>query len=81
MPNEKLRNNLSKTEIWDEVRMEALLNTFIENVKEGRLEEAGWPTMLLVYCLSKMVINLYTRILARRHLEMRVNCAPRLRED
>uniref|UniRef100_A0ACD5YBE5 Uncharacterized protein n=1 Tax=Avena sativa TaxID=4498 RepID=A0ACD5YBE5_AVESA len=74
MPNEKLRNDLSNIEIWDEARIEALLNTFMEDVKEGRLEEAGWPTMLPAYSMSKMVINLYTRILARRHPEMRVNC-------
>jgi (+)-neomenthol dehydrogenase len=74
MPNEKLRNDLSNIEIWDEARIEALLNTFVEDVKEGRLEEAGWPTMLPAYSMSKMVINLYTRILARRHPEMRVNC-------
>uniref|UniRef100_A0ACD5WNH0 Uncharacterized protein n=1 Tax=Avena sativa TaxID=4498 RepID=A0ACD5WNH0_AVESA len=74
MPNEKLRNDLSNIEIWDEARIEALLNTFMEDVKEGRLEEAGWPTMLPAYSMSKMVINLYTRILARRHPDMRVNC-------
>ncbi|KAK1677820.1 hypothetical protein QYE76_038668 [Lolium multiflorum] len=74
MPSEKLRNDLSNIEIWDEARIEALLKTFVEDVKEGRLEEAGWPTMLPAYSMSKMVINLYTRILARRHPEMRVNC-------
>lgn len=74
MPNEKLRNDLSNIQIWDEARIEVLLNTFVEDVKEGRLEEAGWPTMLPAYSMSKMVVNLYTRILARRHPEMRVNC-------
>ncbi|XP_051213590.1 (+)-neomenthol dehydrogenase [Lolium perenne] len=74
MPSEKLRNDLSNIEIWDEARIEALLKTFVEDVKEGRLEEAGWPTMLPAYSMSKMVINLYARILARRHPEMRVIC-------
>ncbi|CAM0907573.1 unnamed protein product [Alopecurus aequalis] len=74
MPNEKLRNDLSNIEIWDEARIEVLLNNFVEDVKEGRLEDAGWPTMLPAYSMSKMVINLYTRILARRHPEMRINC-------
>ena len=30
--------------------------------------------MLPAYSMSKMVVNLYTRILARRHPEMRINC-------
>ncbi|RLN34547.1 short-chain dehydrogenase/reductase 2b-like isoform X2 [Panicum miliaceum] len=30
--------------------------------------------MLPAYSMSKMVVNLYTLILARRHPEMRINC-------
>ncbi|XP_004958738.1 (+)-neomenthol dehydrogenase [Setaria italica] len=74
MPNEKLRNDLCDINIWDEDRIEAVLNTFLEDLKNGRLEEAGWPMMLPTYSVSKMVINLYTRIMARRYPEMRINC-------
>jgi NAD(P)-dependent dehydrogenase (short-subunit alcohol dehydrogenase family) len=74
MPNEKLRNDLSNIDIWDEDRIQAVLNTFLEDLRSGRLEEAGWPVMLPAYSLSKMVINLYTRIIARRYPEMRINC-------
>ncbi|KAF7006653.1 hypothetical protein CFC21_021678 [Triticum aestivum] len=74
MPNEKLRKDLSNIDIWDKARIEAVLNTFMDDLKNGRLEEAGWPVMLPAYSVSKMVINLYTRILARRHPEMRINC-------
>jgi len=74
MPNEKLRNDLSNIDIWDEDRIEVVLNTFLEDLKSGRLEEAGWPMMLPAYSVSKMVINLYTRIMARRYPEMRINC-------
>ncbi|XP_066395552.1 (+)-neomenthol dehydrogenase-like [Miscanthus floridulus] len=74
MPNEKLRNDLSNIDIWDEDRIEVVLNTFLEDLKSGQLEEAGWPMMLPAYSVSKMVINLYTRIMARRYPEMRINC-------
>nr|CAB3503503.1 unnamed protein product [Digitaria exilis] len=74
MPNEKLRNDLCNINIWDEDRIEAVLKTFLEDLKNGRLEEAGWPMMLPTYSVSKMVINLYTRIMARRYPEMRINC-------
>ena len=54
MPNEKLRNDLSNIENWDEARIEVLLNNFVEDVKEGQLEDAGWPMMLPAYSVSKM---------------------------
>ncbi|WVZ67122.1 hypothetical protein U9M48_016247, partial [Paspalum notatum var. saurae] len=74
MPNEKLREELRNADAWDEKRIEAMLDEFLEALKHGRLEEAGWPTMLPAYSMSKMVVNLYTRILAKRHPEMRINC-------
>lgn len=74
MPNEKLREDLRDAEAWDERQLEAMLDEFLEALKEGRLEEGGWPTMLPAYTMSKMAVNLYTRIMARRHPEMRVNC-------
>ncbi|PUZ73504.1 hypothetical protein GQ55_2G479600 [Panicum hallii var. hallii] len=74
MPNEKLREELRDANAWDEKQIEAMLDEFLEALKHGRLEEEGWPTMLPAYSMSKMVVNLYTRILARRHREMRINC-------
>ncbi|KAK1677821.1 hypothetical protein QYE76_038669 [Lolium multiflorum] len=74
MPNEVLREALRDADSWDEARIEAMLREFLEDMKNERLEEAGWPLMLPAYSMSKMVVNLYTRILARRHPEMRVNC-------
>ncbi|CAM0145035.1 unnamed protein product [Urochloa decumbens] len=74
MPNEKLREELRDADAWDEKRIEAMLEEFLDALKHGRVEEEGWPTMLPAYSMSKMVVNLYTRILARRHPEMRVNC-------
>ncbi|KAL5198907.1 hypothetical protein ABZP36_002419 [Zizania latifolia] len=74
MPNEKLRNELRNVDIWDETRIEVMLNEFLDDLKNEWLEEAGWPTMLPAYSMSKTVVNLYTRILAKRHPEMRINC-------
>ena len=74
MPNKKLREELRDAGSWDEQRIEAMLDEFLEALRRGRLEEEGWPTMLPAYSVSKMAVNLYTRILARRLPEMRVNC-------
>ncbi|KAK3161787.1 hypothetical protein QOZ80_1BG0081410 [Eleusine coracana subsp. coracana] len=37
MPNEKLRNDLSNIEIWDEERIDTLVNTFLEDLRNGQL--------------------------------------------
>ncbi|TVU37183.1 hypothetical protein EJB05_10484, partial [Eragrostis curvula] len=74
LPNEKLRNDLRDAENWDEHRIDAMLDAFLEDLKKGRLEQAGWSMMLPAYSISKMAVNQYTRILARRHPEMLVNC-------
>ncbi|KAM3392259.1 hypothetical protein ACQJBY_013407 [Aegilops geniculata] len=39
MPNEELRKDLSNIDIWDEARIEAVLNTFMDDLKNGQLEE------------------------------------------
>ena len=74
MPNEKLREELRDAGAWHEQRIKAMLDEFLEALSRRRLEEEGWPTMLPAYSVSKMPVNLYTRILARRLPEMRVNC-------
>ncbi|KAG8079272.1 hypothetical protein GUJ93_ZPchr0007g4173 [Zizania palustris] len=81
MPNEKLRNDMRNIKIWDDgtkhgwtVRIEVMLNEFLDDLKNERLEESVWPTMLPACSMSKTVVNLYTRILAKRHPEMRINC-------
>ncbi|XP_020107743.1 (+)-neomenthol dehydrogenase-like [Ananas comosus] len=74
MPNDEIRNLLTDVDNLDEEKIEHLLSTFLEDLKNGGLEAAGWPMMLPAYSVSKMVLNVYTRILAKRHPEMRINC-------
>ncbi|KAF3322595.1 (+)-neomenthol dehydrogenase-like isoform X2 [Carex littledalei] len=74
MPNEELRKKLSDIDKLDENRLEELISTFLDDFKNGRLEAAGWPSMLPAYSVSKMVLNAYTRILAKRYPDMCINC-------
>jgi (+)-neomenthol dehydrogenase len=74
MPNEELRNELSNIDKLDEKKLEKLINTFLDDLKNGRHEAASWPNMLPAYSVSKMVLNAYTRILARRYPDMCINC-------
>ncbi|XP_071726745.1 (+)-neomenthol dehydrogenase-like [Rutidosis leptorrhynchoides] len=55
-------------EIVDEV-----VTGFLQNVKDGSLEEKGWNAPLSAYMVSKAAINAYTRILANKYPSFRIN--------
>lgn len=74
VPNEGIRAELSDVEKLDEEKIENVLERFLEDLKEGRLEAGGWPMMLSAYSMSKVALNAYTRVMARRYPEMRINC-------
>ena len=74
IPSEKTRHELSDIDNLNEEKLEKLLQRFLEDLKEGRLEDGGWTMMLPSYSISKQVLNAYTRVLAKRHTNMYVNC-------
>ncbi|RYR74725.1 hypothetical protein Ahy_A02g009446 isoform C [Arachis hypogaea] len=49
-----------------EEKIDMVLNEFLEDFKEGRLESKGWPKAISAYVLSKAALNAYTRILAKK---------------
>lgn len=59
---------------WDKQRIEAMVDAFLEDKRKGQVKQAGWSMMKPAYSISKMAVNQYTRVLARHHPEMRVNC-------
>lgn len=69
-----IREELSDIDNLTEEKIEGLLRRFLEDLKEGRLEANGWPMMLPSYSVSKTVVNAYTRVLARMHPSMLINC-------
>ncbi|KAJ8478754.1 hypothetical protein OPV22_022481 [Ensete ventricosum] len=74
MPSESIREELSDIKNLTKERIEGLLRRFLEDLKEGRLEANGWPMMLPSYSVSKTALNAYTRVVARRHPGMLINC-------
>uniref|UniRef100_A0A0E0DDP0 Uncharacterized protein n=1 Tax=Oryza meridionalis TaxID=40149 RepID=A0A0E0DDP0_9ORYZ len=74
--NEDLRKELDDVDILTEERLDEVLDSFLKDFEAGALEARGWPTAPFVaYKMAKVAMNAYTRILARRHPELRVNCA------
>lgn len=41
------------------------VSTFLQQVEDGTWEEGGWPLTLTDYSLSKLAVNLYTRVVAK----------------
>ena len=51
-----------------------MLTQFLEDFKEGSLESKGWPSHMPSYILSKAAMNAYTRVLAKKYPDFRINC-------
>ncbi|KAK1291616.1 Salutaridine reductase [Acorus calamus] len=74
IPNEGIRREFEDLEGLDEAKIDSLLGRFLKDLEAGELEKGGWPRMLPAYSMSKVALNAYTRVLARRHPGMRINC-------
>ncbi|KAL6903755.1 hypothetical protein ACP4OV_004569 [Aristida adscensionis] len=71
---EKLRQELNDIETLTEERLDEVLNVFLKDFEAGAAEARGWPLVLSAYKVAKAAVNAYSRVLARRHPELRVNC-------
>lgn len=72
---EELKHELNDIDNLSKERLDELSGQFLEDFKNGRLDHHGWPVGgFSAYKVSKALINAYTRILAKKHTSMRVNC-------
>ncbi|KAK3132549.1 hypothetical protein QOZ80_6AG0524310 [Eleusine coracana subsp. coracana] len=73
--SEELKQELNNVENLTEERLDEVLTKFLKDYEAGALESQGWPTTLSAYKVAKAAMNAYSRIMARRHPELRVNCS------
>ena len=73
--SEELKQELKDVGKLSEERLDELLGAFMEDFTAGAVEARGWPVGFSAYKVAKAAVNAYTRVLARRHPELRVNCA------
>ncbi|KAJ0967096.1 hypothetical protein J5N97_024013 [Dioscorea zingiberensis] len=71
--NERVIDQLSDRNGITEEGLDELLRNFLNDFKDGKVESNGWPIGLAAYKVSKMAINAYTRILARRFPRLCIN--------
>ncbi|XP_059315022.1 short-chain dehydrogenase/reductase 2b-like isoform X2 [Lycium ferocissimum] len=74
VPNEERRKELGDIENLTEDKLDKILQKFLHDLKQDALEVNGWQMMLPAYSISKVSLNAYTRILARRYPKMCSNC-------
>ncbi|KAG9447293.1 hypothetical protein H6P81_013421 [Aristolochia fimbriata] len=62
-----LRNKLAVEESLSEEVIEATINKFLEQVKDGSWISGGWPQNFTDYSVSKLAVNAYTRLMAKKN--------------
>ncbi|KAL5710292.1 (+)-neomenthol dehydrogenase [Ranunculus cassubicifolius] len=74
LPNKQTRKEFSDTATLTEEKLDNIIKRFLDDLKQGKLEKNGWPEITPAYKVSKMAVNGYTRILAKKYPKMLINC-------
>ncbi|KAI3683327.1 hypothetical protein L1987_83830 [Smallanthus sonchifolius] len=75
LKNRKIKAILGDIERLSEDKIETVVSVFLQDVAEGRWKTAGWPEIWTDYSVSKIALNAYSQVLARRYEGvMSVNC-------
>ncbi|KAH7547609.1 hypothetical protein FEM48_Zijuj01G0328000 [Ziziphus jujuba var. spinosa] len=73
--NRVIKEMLEREDVREE-EIEGMVSKFLEDVKSGRWESEGWPALWTDYAVSKLALNTYSRVLAKRYRGrgLSVNC-------
>ncbi|CAJ2676721.1 (+)-neomenthol dehydrogenase-like [Trifolium pratense] len=66
LENDALREQLSDVENLTEELIDGAVNAFLQQVDDGTWESGGWPIRFTDYSLSKLAVNAYTRLMAKK---------------
>ncbi|KAI5345514.1 hypothetical protein L3X38_013391 [Prunus dulcis] len=72
IPSDWVKGVFSDSEYLTEERVDEVLTQLLKDFKEGSIESKGWP-VYPAYRVSKAAINAYTRILAKKYPNFRIN--------
>ncbi|XP_057445447.1 uncharacterized protein LOC130737649 [Lotus japonicus] len=61
-----LREQLSNVESLSEELIGMTVSTFLQQVEDGTWTSGGWPQTYTDYSVSKLAVNAYTRLMARK---------------
>ncbi|KAJ0254918.1 (+)-neomenthol dehydrogenase [Hirschfeldia incana] len=71
--NEWAKGILSDAENLTEERIDEVIDKLLSEFKDGVVKTKDWSKIMASYVVSKAGLNGYTRILAKKHPEIRVN--------
>ncbi|KAJ1280149.1 hypothetical protein BS78_04G209400 [Paspalum vaginatum] len=73
---EEFKQELNNIDNLSEQRLDELSELFLTDFKHGHLEPRGWPVEggFSAYKVSKALMNAYSRILAKEHPSLCINC-------
>ncbi|KAI5647277.1 hypothetical protein M9H77_33282 [Catharanthus roseus] len=74
IPGEWAKGILGDASNLTEDRLDEVINNFLKDFKEGSLAAKGWAPSFSAYIVSKVVVNAYTRILAKKYPNFKINC-------
>ncbi|CAL9752297.1 unnamed protein product [Musa acuminata subsp. burmannicoides] len=74
IPGDRTKEEMRNVDVLSEDRLNELLQSFLNDFKERKLEENGWPTRICAYKVSKVAVSAYTRILAKKYPNICINC-------
>jgi len=73
---DQLKEELNNVDSLSEQRLDELSELFLKDFKDGQLKARGWPAEggFIAYKASKALANAYSRILAKEHPSLCINC-------
>lgn len=74
IPNEHIREQLGDLDTLTEEKIDRIVVKFLHDLRQDALEANGWQKMLPAYSISKAALNAYTRLVAKRYPNLRINC-------
>lgn len=69
-----MKEELQDIENLTEERIDEIIQWFLMDFKAGKLENNGWPLTISAYKVSKVALNAFTRLMAKKFQNIIVNC-------
>ncbi|XP_057491218.1 (+)-neomenthol dehydrogenase [Actinidia eriantha] len=76
LENPKIKEILEDQERLSEKQIENMITLFLEDARQGTWKSRGWPKIWTDYAVSKLALNAYSKLLAKRYEScgLSVNC-------
>ncbi|XP_049403732.1 (+)-neomenthol dehydrogenase-like [Solanum stenotomum] len=74
LKHEWAKGVLNDSENLTEEKIVEVINQYLKDFKEDTLQAKGWPSLMSAYIVSKAAMNAYSRVMAKKHPSIQINC-------